>query len=117
MLNAITLILFFQVVGEIISRATGLPVPGPVLGMILMLMAFFLKDNLIGIIRPTSGVLLTNLSLLFVPAGVGIMRQGHRFMTEGIGIFAVIILSTIISMIVTAYTIELAQKFLHIKED
>mgnify|MGYP000468865217 CR=1 FL=1 len=117
MLNAITLILLFQICGELISRGTGLPVPGPVLGMILMLMAFFLKDNLIGVIRPTSGVLLTNLSLLFVPAGVGIIRQGERFANEGLGIFAVIVISTIISMVVTAYTIVLAQKLLHIKED
>ena len=117
MLNAITLILFFQVIGEIISRATGLPGPGSVLGMILMLMAFFVKDNLIGVIRPTGGVLLSNLSLLFVPAGVGIMRQGERFMNEGVGIFAVIVLSTIISLIVTAYTIVLAQKLLKIHDD
>ena len=103
MLNAITLILFFQVIGEIISRATGLPVPGSVLGMILMLMAFFVKDNLIGVIRPTGGV--------------GIMRQGERFMNEGVGIFAVIVLSTIISLIVTAYTIVLAQKLLKIHDD
>ncbi len=117
MLNAITLILLFQVCGELFSRFTGLPVPGPVIGMCLMLMAFFLRDRLIGVLRPTAGVLLTNLSLLFVPAGVGMMRQGDRFMHEGLAIFAVIILSSIITMLVTAYTIILAQKLLKIKED
>lgn len=117
MLNAITLILLFQVIGEIISRLTGLPVPGPVIGMVLMLMTFFVKDNLIGIIRPTGGVLLTNLSLLFVPAGVGIMRQGERFMTEGVQIISIIIISTIISMLVTAYTIKLSQRLLHIQDN
>jgi holin-like protein len=117
MLNAITLILLFQVIGEIISRLTGLPVPGPVIGMVLMLMTFFVKDNLIGIIRPTGGVLLTNLSLLFVPAGVGIMRQGERFMTEGVQIISIIVISTIISMLVTAYTIKLSQRLLHIQDN
>ena len=68
MLSAIALILAFQVVGEVISRSAGIPVPGPVIGMILMLLAFFVKDDLIGRIRPTGGVLLSNLSLLFVPA-------------------------------------------------
>ena len=117
MLNAITLILLFQVIGEIISRLTGLPVPGPVIGMVLMLMTFFVKDNLIGIIRPTGGVLLTNLSLLFVPAGVGIMRQGERFMTEGVQIISIIVISTIVSMLVTAYTIKLSQRLLHIQDN
>ena len=45
------------------------------------------------------------------------MRQGERFMNEGVGIFAVIVLSTIISLIVTAYTIVLAQKLLKIHDD
>ena len=57
MLSAIALILAFQVVGEVISRSAGIPVPGPVIGMILMLLAFFVKDDLIGRIRPTGGVL------------------------------------------------------------
>ena len=117
MLSAITLILVFQVAGEIISRATGIPVPGPVLGMVLMLFAFFFKDNLVDRIRPTAGVLLANLSLLFVPAGVGLMRHGERFMNEGIGIAAVIVLSTVIGMVVTAYTIIAVEKIMHIRED
>ena len=88
MLSAIALILAFQVVGEVISRSAGIPVPGPVIGMILMLLAFFVKDDLIGRIRPTGGVLLSNLSLLFVPAGVGVMRYGDLFLREGLAIGA-----------------------------
>ena len=117
MLSAITLILIFQVVGEIVSLATGLPVPGPVIGMVLLLLAFFVKDGLVDQIRPTAGVLLTNLSLLFVPAGVGLIRHGQRFMNEGLGIAAVIVLSTVLGMIVTAYTIIAVEKLMHIKED
>lgn len=68
MLSSIAIVLGYQVVGELISRLTGIPVPGPVIGMVLMLLSFLIKDNLIGIVRPTAGVLLANLSLLFVPA-------------------------------------------------
>ena len=68
MLSSIAIVLGYQVVGELISRLTGIPVPGPVIGMVLMLLSFLVKDNLIGIVRPTAGVLLANLSLLFVPA-------------------------------------------------
>ena len=111
MLSAIALILAFLVVGEVISRSAGIPVPGPVIGMILMLLAFFVKDDLIGRIRPTGGVLLSNLSLLFVPAGVGVMRYGDLFLREAIG--AVLVISTLIAMLVTAYTIIFVDKLVH----
>ena len=109
MLSAIALILAFQVVGEVISRSAGIPVPGPVIGMILMLLAFFVKDDLIGRIRPTGGVLLSNLSLLFVP----VMRYGGLFLREGLAIGAVLVISTLIAMLVTAYTIIFVDKLVH----
>ncbi len=117
MLSAITLTFLFQVVGEIISRSTGIPVPGPVIGMMLMLFAFFLKDNLIETIRPTASVLLANLSLLFVPAGVGIMRHGERFAEEGIAIVAIIVITTIIAMLATAWTFLFIQKTFHLNDE
>ena len=117
MLSAITLTFLFQLVGEIISRSTGIPVPGPVIGMILMLVAFFFKDSLIETIRPTAGVLLANLSLLFVPAGVGIMRHGERFAEEGIAIVAILVISTVIAMLVTAWTFLYVQKKCHLNEE
>ena len=103
MLSSIAIVLGYQVVGELISRLTGIPVPGPVIGMVLMLLSFLVKDNLIGIVRPTAGVLLANLSLLFVPAGVGIM--------------VTLVLSTIIAMLVTAYVIIAVEKWMKIKDE
>ena len=78
-----------------------------------MLFAFFLKDDLIDRIRPTAGGLLSNLSLLFVPAGVGIIQYGDLFIEEGLGIAAVLVLSTLIAMLVTAYTIIFVEKLIH----
>ena len=75
MLSSIAIILGYQVVGELISRLSGLPVPGPVIGMVLMLLSFLVKDNLINRVRPSSGVLLPNVSLIFLPPGVPIMRH------------------------------------------
>ena len=101
----------------LISRLTDIPVPGPVIGMELMLLSFLVKDNLIGIVRPTAGVLLANLSLLFVPAGVGIMRHGQRFLDEGVGIMVTLVLSTVIAMLVTAYVIIAVEKWMKIKDE
>lgn len=117
MLSSIAIVLGYQVVGELISRLTGIPVPGPVIGMVLMLLSLLVKDNLIGIVRPTAGVLLANLSLLFVPAGVGIMRHGQRFLDEGVGIMVTLVLSTIIAMLVTAYVIIAVEKWMKIKDE
>lgn len=117
MIASFAFILGFQVLGEALSRLFGLPVPGPVLGMVLMLFAFFLKDNLVDEIRPTAGVLLANMSLLFVPAGVGIMRHGERFMNEGIGIVVTIMASTLIAMAVAGYVILWVQKALKIEDE
>ena len=116
MLSSIAIILGYQVVGELISRLSGLPVPGPVIGMVLML-SFLVKDNLINRVRPSAGVLLANLSLLFVPAGVGIMRHGQRFLNEGVAIMIALVVSTVIAMIVTAYVIILMQKWLKLSDE
>ena len=112
MIFSFALILGFQILGEAIVRLFGLPVPGPVLGMVLMLFAFFLKDDLVDGIRPTAGVLLANMSLLFVPAGVG-----ERFMNEGVGIAVTLVASTLIAMAVSGYVILLVQKALKIEDD
>ena len=117
MLSSIAIILGYQVVGELISRLSGLPVPGPVTGMVLMLLSFLVKDNLINRVRPSAGVLLANLSLLFVPAGVGIMRHGQRFLNEGVAIMIALVVSTVIAMIVTAYVIILMQKWLKLSDE
>ena len=117
MLSSIAIILGYQVVGELISRLSGLPVPGPVIGMALMLLSFLVKDNLINRVRPSAGVLLANLSLLFVPAGVGIMRHGQRFLNEGVAIMIALVVSTVIAMIVTAYVIILMQKWLKLSDE
>ncbi len=117
MLSSIAIILGYQVVGELISRLSGLPVPGPVIGMVLRLLSFLVKDNLINRVRPSAGVLLANLSLLFVPAGVGIMRHGQRFLNEGVAIMIALVVSTVIAMIVTAYVIILMQKWLKLSDE
>ena len=84
---------------------------------LVFLLSFLVKDNLINRVRPSAGVLLANLSLLFVPAGVGIMRHGQRFLNEGVAIMIALVVSTVIAMIVTAYVIILMQKWLKLSDE
>jgi holin-like protein len=101
-LNGITLLLFFQLVGEFASRYLKLPVPGPVLGMLLLFLVMSLRKQVPVSLDMASSALLSHLSLLFVPAGVGMMVHFNRIAEEWIPITVSLLLSTIITMLTTA---------------
>ena len=105
-LHALALLLAFQLIGEAATFALALPVPGPVLGMTLLLVAVALRRDLLARLKPTSSTLLTHLSLLFVPAGVGVMVHGARLAAEGVAIVVAILVSTVLALAATALTVR-----------
>jgi len=105
-LHALALLLAFQLIGEAATFALALPVPGPVLGMTLLLAAVALRRDLLARLRPTTSTLLTHLSLLFVPAGVGVMVHGARLAAEGLAIVVAIVASTVLALAATALTVR-----------
>jgi len=105
-LHALALLLAFQLAGEAATYALALPLPGPVLGMVLLLAAVALRRDLLARLRPTTGTLLTHLSLLFVPAGVGVMVHGARLAAEGAAIVIAIVGSTVLALAATALTVR-----------
>ncbi len=106
MIAALATLLGFQLIGEAIVYALGWPVPGPVVGMALLLATLALWRGLLDRLRPTALALLTHLSLLFVPAGVGVMVHARRLESEGVAILVAIVVSTVLAMIVTALTVR-----------
>ena len=102
MLAAFTLILVCQIAGEAFVRGTGLPIPGPVVGMLLHFLLMRLRLPLPPKLNDVSNVLLKYLALLFVPAGVGAVQHLDRLASEGVRIGIVILLSTVVSLVVTA---------------
>jgi holin-like protein len=105
-LHALALLLVFQLIGEATVYAIGLPIPGPVLGMVLLLGAVALRRDLQPRLAPTSTTLLSHLSLLFVPAGVGVMVHGARLAAEGVAIVIAIVVSTVLALAATALTVK-----------
>jgi len=101
-LNGITILLFFQLLGEFTTRYLELPVPGPVLGMLLLFLALSLRGHVPDSLDTASSALLTHLSLLFVPAGVGMMVHFHRLADEWMPIVVTLLLSTLITLFTTA---------------
>lgn len=103
MLNYLTLILICQLAGELLVRGTGAPLPGPVVGMVLLFCFLvwrgFVPDRLAAI----GDGLLRNLSLLFVPAGVGIMLHFRLIGDDWMAIGIALVASTVLTVCVTAW--------------
>ena len=106
MLAALTWLLGFQLLGESLVFWLALPVPGPVVGMAALLMALAVWPALRATLKPTAGQLLQHLSLLFVPAGVGVMLHLRRLGDEALAIGVALVLSTLVGLAVTALTMD-----------
>ena len=105
-LGFITLLLVFQLVGEVISKGLDLPLPGPVVGMALLFLALVIKGDVPDGLKDTAGGLLKHLSLLFVPAGVGVMLHLHMIRDEWLPISVALVVSTVATIAVTALVMK-----------
>jgi holin-like protein len=112
MIRALALLLLCQLAGEVLTRALELPVPGPVIGLALLAVGAMIYARLTGtessaIEKTDLGVaasaLLGSLGLLFVPAGVGIVQQLPLIGSYALAIFAALLVSTVLTLLVTVY--------------
>ena len=107
MIAALTQLLVFQLLGEVVARWLALPVPGPVLGMLFLFVALALRGGPDHDLHATSQSLLQHLSLLFVPAGTGIMIHLHRVADEWLPLLLSLVISTVATLVVTALVMKL----------
>jgi holin-like protein len=121
MIASLSLILLCQLVGEVIVRGLMLPLPGPVLGLLLLLLLLLLRDRFAMLARgPLQGDgiesvsrgLLANLSLLFVPAGVGVVQKLDLIAAHGIAVLAVLAISVAVTLLVTVATFLVASRLI-----
>ena len=134
LLTGLTWLLVFQCIGEVLVRATGAPVPGPVVGMVLLFALLRwratrggrgaasaamatgaspepARPNLPAAAEPAglavaADGLLKHLSLLFVPAGVGVMLHAARLADEWLAIAVALVASTVAAIAATALTMR-----------
>ena len=106
MLGALTILLSYQLVGEVITRGFGLPIPGPVLGMALLFATLIARKGAGEALRNTSNGLLQHLSLLFVPAGTGVMLHFQRLADEWLALLVALAVSTMLSIAVSALVLK-----------
>lgn len=111
-LGPIALFFGFQLAGEIAAKGLGLPVPGPVLGMALMFCLLLLRPAVFGFVAPTARVILANLSLLFVPAGVGVVANLDVLARDGLALAVILVVSTIFAMLVSVGSFLAVQRLM-----
>ena len=107
-LQGLAFLLLMQSAGEALSHFLKLPVPGPVVGMVLLLAALQWPP-VQEAVAPAAGFLLSHLSLLFVPVGVGVMTHLTLLSAYGLQLVVVIVLSTWGGMAVTALVLRWLQ--------
>lgn len=102
MLRSLAALLIFQCLGESVSYVFSLPVPGPVIGMLLLFAFAMMRPASAEAIEPTALELLRHLSLLFIPAGVGIMVSAQTVRGEALAVIVSLVVSTTLGIAVTA---------------
>ena len=108
-----------QLVGEILRETLRLPLPGPLIGMFLL--AFILVLNRRGPqaaledtpspLSQTANGLISNMGLLFVPAGVGVIVQSTVLRAEWLPILVGLVVSTILGLVVTGLVMHHVTRF------
>lgn len=98
MLPTFGLLLFCQLIGEVVVRGLGIPIPGPVLGLALLVLLLRTRPGVARTLRPTVGVILANLSLMFVPAGVGVIGSLDVLSKDWLALLIILTLSTLLAL-------------------
>jgi holin-like protein len=106
LLQAFAVLLAFQCLGEGLVFLFKLPIPGPVAGMLVLLAALVAWPRLHEVVESGANELLRHLSLLFLPAGVGIIAAAASGSGHWLAIGAAVVFSTLATLAVTALVLR-----------
>ena len=112
MLKSVFIILLYQLIGELFQKFFGLSIPGPVIGLVLLLLTLLLiqKRQRAVIIKEdlynSAEILLNYLPLLFIPVGVGVVMHLSLLEDNLASVVLVIILGTLLTLALTGYVME-----------
>jgi holin-like protein len=105
-IEGFAIFLVLQLIGEAIARALTLPVPGPVIGLVLMFVGLTVWPASAPLVTAAAEALHTHFSLLFVPAGVGVMLYLPLLAREWLAIVVSVVVSTLVGLVVTAWVVN-----------
>ena len=126
MVRGFLILLAFQLVGEILARGLALPAPGPVVGLALLAASLALwrawrpfDDQQLAQsdLGRTAEGLLASLSLLFVPAGVGIVQYLGLLREQGLALAAALLVSTPLTLVATVGVFVLVKHLIGLRRE
>ncbi|MDX2217425.1 MAG: CidA/LrgA family protein [Burkholderiales bacterium] len=106
MLRGLALLLVFQSLGEVAVRATGMAVPGPVVGMVLLFIFLVVRKQPPESLSQAADGLLSHLAIFYIPAAVGVMLYAKPLAEQGIAWIAAILVSTLGAMLLPALLLK-----------
>ncbi|SES95739.1 holin-like protein [Natronincola peptidivorans] len=106
LLRQLAIVIGICFAGELINKAFNIPIPGNVLGMMLLLILLTTGIIKLEMIDEIAKFLLDHLAFFFVPAGVGLLSHLDIIKEQWIPIIGVILISTVIVMVVTGLTVQ-----------
>ena len=126
MIVSLAALLLCQLAGEALARGLNLPAPGPVVGMALMIGVLALRERISNVlpqeindggVERVSKNILAHLSLLFVPAGVGVVQNLDLFARHGFALAIALVVSTFLALVVTVSVFRLTSRLMGDAED
>ena len=106
MIRGLVQILLFQGLGEIISKLLGLPIPGPVIGLVLLLATLLMRRRIDADLDLVATAFTQHLGLLFIPAAVGVVMFVPQLADHGLTIAVILLISVATSVAVSALILK-----------
>ena len=109
-LGQLMIILFVYLLGGLIQSVFNLPIPGTVLGLILLFIALYTKIIKVHMIEDICNVLISHMAFLFIPAGVGLMTSFGLLQGKVVQFAIIIFVSTVVTFVVTSYVVKFLRR-------
>ncbi|AHF81305.1 CidA/LrgA family protein [Thermococcus paralvinellae] len=110
MYKGLAIIFGFLFLGEALVRMLGLPIPGNVVGMILLTLALVFNVVKLEDVEKEAELLVRNMSVMFIPPGVGIVLYWGLIKSQAMPIFVALIVSFFVTMVLTAKFVEFLRR-------
>ena len=110
LLRQVCIIIGICFLGELLHKLLRIPIPGNILGMIILFICLCLSIIKLEMIKEISNFLLDHLAFFFIPSGVGLIACMNILKGEWIAFLGVCLITTVIIMVFTGYTVQLLKR-------
>jgi holin-like protein len=104
------LLIMLSIGGEMMAATLHLPIPGPIIGMVSLILALFAKPQLADLIAPAADFIIRWLGALIVPAAAGIVMYGPLFRSHGLALAIVLVTTTLATGLTVALIYRAVQR-------